>query len=371
MKRITNLYQQVYDLNNLLLAFYKAKKGKQYQKEVIDFEENLNDNLVKMSSQIKLGDFSTGNYTYFTIKDPKERVICAASFPERVYHHALMNIYHQAFDNYQIYHSYATRPNKGTHKALQYTYDCQKQGGWYVKMDVKKFFDTINHQTLKRYLENRFKERKALNAFCQIIDSYSVSKEKGLPIGNLTSQYFANFYLAHLDRYAKEVLCVKRYVRYMDDIVIWASSKKVIKQLCLKLDDFLNLELNQSFKPKIINKSPYPFNYLGFVINRKGIVPNKRNRQKFNTKIKKLYDDVTRKKTDEWQANQNYWILHSFYAYNVQIQTINNRHSNRVLRGGSWNNNAKNCRSANRNNNSSDNRNNNNGFRVVAEHSFL
>ena len=165
-----------------------------------------------------------GAYSYFTIKDPKERIICAASFPERIIHHAVMNICEPYFERFQIFHSYACRKGKGQHAALLSAFHYAKSSPFFLKMDVRKYFDSIDHEILFNRLTRLFKDHRLLDLLSRIIDSYHTAPGKGVPIGNLTSQYFANHYLASFDHYVKETLGVKRYIRYMDDMLFFSSS---------------------------------------------------------------------------------------------------------------------------------------------------
>lgn len=317
MKRAKYLFDKISELDNLYLAFYKSKKGKATSVEMQDFQKNLGINLEKMATDIQNQNFAVGNYTYFTIKDPKERQICAASFRERVFHHAIMNVCHHSFEDFQIFHSYATRPDKGTHTALQYAVSCQQSKGWFIKLDVKKFFDTINHNQLKQFLAKRFKEPQLLHLFTIIIDSYNNQSGIGLPIGNLTSQYFANFYMAQLDHYAKETLQIKKYVRYMDDIVFWCATKELLISNFIKLKIYLNHNLKQDFKPEIINKTTYCFSFLGYIIAENGLKPNKRSNIRYQTKIRNVASKLEQQQIDELKASQIFWSLHSFYTFNV------------------------------------------------------
>lgn len=306
------MWEDVYNYNNLVTAFHKAAKGKRQKKEVICFLKDFNLNIEILRHQIITFTVPLGKYHYFKIYDPKERVICAASFVERIYHHALMNVYHDSFEKAQIEHSYATRPNKGTHLALQKAWEnCQIEGYW-LKLDVKKFFDTIHHPTLIKQLNNYFIEYPINRAFVQIINSYAAQTDRGLPIGNLTSQYFANFYLSFLDRYTIHHLGIKKYIRYMDDIVIWVSDKDKLWLVIDALQKFIKKELKQNFKPYTINKCGYNLPFLGFLIHKKGLVPNKRNRKKYKKKLAEL----TFLKNDEEKQKQ-FWILKQFYEYQV------------------------------------------------------
>ncbi len=302
------MWYEVYSYDNLLKAFYKASKGKKQRAEVKAFAKHLNDNIKLLSYQIQTFTVPVGNYNYFVIKDPKERTICAASFIERVYHHALINIYHESFELAQIEHSYATRPNKGTHLALYEVVQNNKKGGYWLKLDVKKFFDTINPNVLIDQLQSYFLEKEVVKAFTQIIESYNKDNNLGLPIGNLTSQYFANFYLSFLDRFALQELKIGRYIRYMDDIVFWADDKQTMWYNFEQLTTYLEQELKQTFKPYVLNKTEFPLPFLGFLVTDTTI-PNKRNRDKYKKKIKQL------DKLNEYEKLNQYWILHQFYNY--------------------------------------------------------
>ncbi len=302
------MWSQVYSYNNVATAFYKASKGKRQKKEVKAFACNLNKNIMLLAHQIKTFTVPLGSYNYFVIKDPKERTICAASFTERVYHHALLNVYHHSFEMAQIEHSYATRPNKGSHLALYQAIQNNKQGGYWLKLDVKKFFDTINPSVLEQQLTHYFLEPEIVKAFIQIIRSYSNRHHLGLPIGNLTSQYFANFYLSFLDHFALNELKIERYIRYMDDIVFWCDNVNTIWDTLHLLTDYLEQELKQRFKPYVLNKAGYPLPFLGFLVTDTTL-PNRRNRKKYNKKMQELY------LLNEEERLKKYWILHQFYNF--------------------------------------------------------
>ncbi len=152
MKRAGNLINKISEIDNLYLAFWKAKRGKSLKTEYINYENNLEENILLLQEQIIKGSLDIGNYHYFTIHDPKKRTICAASFPERVLHHAIMNVCHNVFEKHLIYHTYATRPNKGTHKAIAYAQKNVKKYSWFAKLDVRKYFDIIDHLILENLL---------------------------------------------------------------------------------------------------------------------------------------------------------------------------------------------------------------------------
>ena len=296
MKRKGNLFELIIEPENLRLAYWKAKKGKQYKREVIEFEDTLETNLLILRKQLNEGNLTIGNYNYFKIYDPKERLICAASFRERVLHQAIMNICDEYFEKYQIYDSYATRKGKGTHSAIERAKTNCRKNKWYLKLDIHKYFDSIDHAILKKLLRRRFKDGYLLQLFDLIIDSFSTEEGKGLPIGNLTSQYFANFYLAYLDHYLKEELCIRYYVRYMDDMVIWDNDIKALKEYFKIIKNFLNDRLDLELNKPALNYTSLGLPFLGYRIFDNKMKLNKRSKKRFIRKInlygKKLEDDV-------------------------------------------------------------------------------
>ena len=207
MKRKGFILEQIADPDNLRLAFLKAQIGKSTKKDVISFREHLDTNLLQIRNQLLDGSYRCGNYHYFTVFDPKERVICAAEFSERVVHHAIMNICAVDFENKQITYSYACRKGKGTFAAIKQAACYQKKYAWFLKLDVRKYFNSIDHAILFSQLQRMYKDEAFLNLLWQIIiDSYHATDEKGVPIGNLTSQYIANHYLSYADKYLTEQL---------------------------------------------------------------------------------------------------------------------------------------------------------------------
>ncbi len=286
MKRAGNLIQSVADINNLYHAFRKASRFKECKPQVQAYKSNLYPNLKKLQSEIVSGNSEIGNYTYFTIYDPKKRTICAASFPERVLHHALMNICHPHFERFQIFDSYATRLNKGTYKAItRAAYFC-KTYKFYLKLDIRKYFDSIDQNVLKKQLSLVFKDSQVLEHLYRIINSYAVSDGKGLPIGNLTSQYFANHYLSKFDQYIKEILKVNAYVRYMDDMVLWANTATELNQIYKSIVNFMENELFLQLKPTILNTSNHGLCFLSYRIFDTHIELQQKSKVRFLNKIK-------------------------------------------------------------------------------------
>lgn len=315
MKRAGQLIYKIADPDNLRLAYWKARKGKEDRVEVQSFLSNLDENLSILRTQLLSGEVEVGNYHYFKIYDPKERMICAAAFPERVLHHALMNICHPIFENFQIYDSYATRKDKGTYAALSKAQRFQYQNEWFLKMDIRKYFDSIDHKILLSLLQKRFKDQYVLHIFHQIITSYETTTGKGLPIGNLTSQYFANYYLAFLDRYIKQELLHRAYVRYMDDMVFWHSEKSYLLDLKKKIGAFLNVDLQLDLKIAAINKNTQGLNFIGYRIFKDYTLLSKRSKIRFKKKFKRYADFLQHGKWSEEEYQDHILPLLSFATY--------------------------------------------------------
>lgn len=193
-----------------------------------------------------------------------------------------MNVCHEYFERKQIYHSYASRAGKGTHAAVKQAAVFVNKYQYYLKLDVKKFFDSISHDVLKRQLVAMFKEEKLLGIFYQIIDSYEASVGRGVPIGNLTSQYFANHILSVADHYVLEKLQNPAYIRYMDDFVIFNNDKAELLKICSHFENYLLECLQFTLKPICLNSSDKGLPFLGFLIFPKSkILLSQRSRQRF------------------------------------------------------------------------------------------
>jgi len=315
MKRTGNLINKIAEMENLYLAWVKAKRGKSKKTDVIAFEKSLDVNLKYMQSQLLSNKVDVGNYHYFTITDPKTRQICAASFPERVLHHAIMNVCEQNFEQHLIYDTYATRKNKGTYAALNRAKHFTKKYNYYVKLDIRKYFDSIDHQILKNQLDAKFKDKQLLSVFYKIINSYRVEPNRGVPIGNLTSQYFANHYLSVADHFAKEHLKVCAYVRYMDDMLLFGNNKD---KLLKKMQDFIyfvqaNLKLN--FKPIIHANTMGGVSCLGYKLYPYSVKLNKRSKSRFKTKLNNYEENLDTGKWNQWQYQQHILPLLAFVEY--------------------------------------------------------
>lgn len=247
MKRLNNLYSKICSIDNLILADKKASKGKKDQYGVKVHNVNREMNIRMLHHMLVDKTYKTSLYTTFTVYDPKEReVFRLPYFPDRIAHHAVMNIMEPVFVSTFNANTYSCIKGRGIHaasRALQKALKDQEGTTYCLKLDIKKFYPSVDHKILKSLLIKKIKDNDLLWLLDGIIDSAS-----GLPIGNYLSQYFANFYLSYFDHWLKEVKGVKYYFRYADDIVILSDSKPYLHSLLGDIRTYLDKELKLSIK---------------------------------------------------------------------------------------------------------------------------
>ncbi len=301
MKRAGRLYDSIVDADNIRLAFWKAAKGKHDRKDVISFKSDFESNIRKLYDQLQQKSLNVGHYRFFDVYDPKRRLICAAAFPERVLHHAIMNVCEPVLDNYSIYDSYACRKRKGAQRAVLRLQVYARRYPWFLKLDIRKYFDSIDHEILMQLLSQRFKEKTVLLLFDQILKTYHIEKGKGLPIGNLISQNMANFYLSGFDRWNKEVRKVRAYVRYMDDFVLFKEDNASLKNELKQVKHFLKENLKLVLKsPVQLNRSSRGISCLGYRVFPQKIRLSTRSKQRFVRKFRSYEGNY---QTGRWSTN--------------------------------------------------------------------
>lgn len=288
MKRHGQLLARIAGPDNLRLAFWKAAKGKRAKGDCRAFQQELDANLSALRADVLAVQARAGDYHYFTVHDPKERLICAASFRERVLHHALMNVCEPVLERAAIFDSYACRKGKGQLAAVRRAEGYARQHGWFLKMDIRKYFDSVDQRVLLGLLARKFKDAAVLDLFAQILASYETAPGRGLPIGNLTSQHFANVYLAPLDRFIKEHLGRRAYVRYMDDFVVWGESGAELREAWREVEAFLAAELRLDLKEKVtVNKTAFGMDFLGYRIFPQELRLARRSKLRFACKFRR------------------------------------------------------------------------------------
>jgi hypothetical protein len=265
VKRAGNLWHAVLARGNLVDAFHKAARGKRRKIEVRDFCRDLDRELERMREQLTDRSFETGRFHVFKVYDPKERTIHAARFPERVFHHALMNVCEPILDRRSIHHSYACRKGKGRLAAIAAAVSAAKGAAWYLKLDVRKYFESIPHGPLLVALERVFKDPDLLHWFGRIVRGHRAEEGRGLPIGSLTSQHFANFHVGTLDRLCQQDTGITGYVRYMDDFVCWSDDKASLVALGRGIESILCEKLGLELKyPPCPQPSARGMDFLGY-----------------------------------------------------------------------------------------------------------
>lgn len=268
------VYENIISISNLFLAWCGFLRGKSQKLEAMEFSRNLEDNLFSLHYNLKEGKYQHGAYESFFVFDPKKRHIHKAPVRDRVLHHAIIQVIEPIFDPRFVFDSYACRDEKGAHAALE---RLQKFGWklsrnntktvWALKCDIRSFFNSIDHETLKNLLKWQVHDERALNLFRIIIDSFNKETGKGLPLGNLTSQLFANIYMNELDQFVKMTLRAKHYMRYCDDFVILDRDRELLSSYIPKINEFLKDNLKLELHPKKVSIGKYHqgVDFLGFV----------------------------------------------------------------------------------------------------------
>lgn len=260
MKRINYLYQRICSVENLQLADSIARKGKLKQPGVIEHDKNRQENILQLHEMLVKKTYKTSQYTTFTIYEPKERLIFRLPyFPDRITHHAVMNILEPMFVSTFTADTYSCIKGRGIHGAayaLRAALLDHTGTQYCLKLDIRKFYPNVDHDVLKQLLRKKIKDQDLLWLLDGIIDSAD-----GLPIGNYLSQYFANFYLTYFDHWIKELKQVRYYFRYADDLVILSDNKPYLHQLLSDIRIYLQEILKLSVKD----------NYQVFPVEDRGI----------------------------------------------------------------------------------------------------
>jgi retron-type reverse transcriptase len=292
MKRKGFLFEKLCTFENLLLSGQKAIKGKKDKTTVAAFHLNMEKELLKIQKNFNNMTYQPGPYHCFLIFEPKRRYICAADFNDRVVHHSVCNIIEPIFDKMYIFDSYACRKNKGSHKAIKRVQYFASENGFYLKADIKKYFESMDHEILTQLLERKIKDKKFLFLLRRIIEHPvpGYRPGKGVAIGNLTSQLFANFYLDFLDHYIKDELGVKHYVRYMDDFILLSNDKVKLHRLKADISRFLGQRLFLELKENasFIAQVKDGISFLGFRIFPNLIRLTHRNIVRFSKKHREM-----------------------------------------------------------------------------------
>ncbi|MDD3482751.1 reverse transcriptase/maturase family protein [Azovibrio restrictus] len=305
MQRDAIALEDIAARDNLLLAVWKAARGKRQRPAVVRFLADLDGRLAGLAEDILSGSAPCGRVRRFAIRDPKPRLITAACFTDRVLHHAILNLAEPRFERMLVDSCYACRPGKGVHAAIAHAQRQLQRWPWFVQVDVDGYFPAVDHARLKDLLASRFKGRGFLDLLGRIIDGGAVVPGRGLPIGSLTSQHFANAYLDAGDRRLLQHPAVRAHVRYMDDIVWWCPSRAAAEETLADLADFLARERALCLKPTArLGESRYGLRYCGFRVRPGGVFASSRKLSRYRAGSQRIAEALNQQQVDEATAQR-------------------------------------------------------------------
>lgn len=301
MKIYKNVFEKIISLENLFSAWDKFKSDKQKKRDVQRFEWQLEENIFQLHRDLEYRRYKHGAYASFYIHDPKQRHIHKATVRDRILHHAVFTALNPIFEPTFISNSLSCRIDKGTHKGIdildkitRQTSDDSFKPCFVLKCDIKKFFETIDHGILLNIIRKRLKDNDTMRLLEEIIGSFSskystIFERKGVPIGNLTSQLFANIYLNEFDQFIKHKLRVKNYVRYTDDFAIVAGNKLYLESIIAPIRSFLAIKLALELHPQkiTIRKFHQGVDFLGYILLPHHRLLRTKTKQRIFRKLKK------------------------------------------------------------------------------------
>jgi len=305
MKRAGNLFDSVLDMENLRLAFWKASRGKRAREDQREYAANLDAELARLRAGLADGTYPVGKYRRFTVYEPKERIVCAAAFRERVLHHAFMNVLEPWIEKWLVFDTYACRKGKGQLAAVDRALGFARKYWYFLKCDIRKFFDSVPHAGIEAMLRRKIKDESVVWWLMRIVGTYETESGRGVPIGNLTSQHLANLYLDPLDRFLEAaraplprgvepnrgsdtpVASRIGYVRYMDDFVYWADDKELLCRVRDAVGGFLVRELGLQLKESpYINRTAHGMDFLGFRVRPDGLRAAREGLKRYRRKMR-------------------------------------------------------------------------------------
>lgn len=341
MKRYGCLYSQIINFENILIAAKKAQKGKKFRDNVLEFNYNFESEIAKLQEELVNQTYRPGNYRTFYIKEPKIRMISAAPYRDRVVHHALCNIILPLIETTFIADSYANRVGFGSHRALQRFTNFSRSSRYVLQCDIQKYFPTIDHEILKTLLRRKIKCSDTLWLIDTIIDNSNeqllvvehfagddlltpIERRRGLPVGNLTSQFFANVYLNGFDHFVKEELQVKKYLRYVDDFSLFSDDWQFLSDARFAIEEYLANQLRLKIHPikSQLFETRLGANYVGFRILPNQIRVRTENLRRARRRLKFMQRKSNQGKINSEKVSQSIqsWFAHLEHGDTWQLR---------------------------------------------------
>jgi len=308
-----SLFHNIISVANLLKAWKEFKRGKNNKFDITEFEFNLENNLFELHRELASKIYKPNPYQSFFVCDPKRRHIHKATVRDRVLNQAVFIIFYPVFDKHFIFHSYSSRINKGTHKAskklfivLRKNSENWKKQTFVLKCDIKKFFDSIDHIILFKLIKEKVLDEDTLWLIDKILRSFEKTPNVGLPLGNVTSQLFANIYLNELDQFVKHKLKVKYYFRYADDFILISSNENELLSFKKEIEYFLEQNLKIKLHPDkvFIRKLKQGVDFVGYVILPNTTVLRTKTKNRILKKLKKAKKELILGKIDKEKFKQ-------------------------------------------------------------------
>lgn len=314
MKRHGNLWNDLVSFENIYKAAMKAKKRKRWKNSFLYFQKDFEPNLIHIQDSLITKTYQPGSYKKFLIYEPKRREISAAPYRDRIVHHAICNCIEPIFQRTFIDQSFSNQKGKGTHKAVELYRQYAFNNLYVLKCDIKKYFPSIDHKILKNLIQRKIKDKQVLELINLIIDNSNqqepifeyfegdtlftpYERRKGIPIGNLTSQFFANVYLNPLDHFVKETLGCKSYIRYVDDFVLLDNDKRKLIEYLRKIEKFLakyRLKLHE--RKVVLTPTQKGIKFLGYKVFPNRIELKTENIRRYKMRMKKYRTEFKEKK---------------------------------------------------------------------------
>ena len=341
-KTYGNLWPQVVAWDNLLDAYRRCRRRKRYTPEAVRFDFDWETHLLRLHTELIDGCYAPGEYHNFFVHEPKRRKISAAPFRDRIVHHAVVGVLEPIYERRFLFDSYACRKGKGTHRAVDRAQQYLRRYRFFLKTDIVWFFPNVDHEILFALLSRTIRDDRLLQLIRQILasgegvlseeatrsvfpgdDLFSMLRPTGLPIGNLTSQFFANVLLDPVDHFIKEKLRIPGYVRYADDLVLFSDEKSQLWEARNQLVDRLaNIRLRLHKKKTILRPGTSSLKFLGLVLRRAERRLQQSGIRRFNLRVRRLRHDFAAGRIDCETVRQSLqaWLAHAQGANTAGIR---------------------------------------------------